>query len=79
MVIFWLSPGRSQRYAVAVRRVGLAVGTALVILGVFWAGRESGHGSLSVFWEHWWCPLPLAIIFLGVASVIVTVWCTPAT
>ena len=48
----------------------MVVGAVLVILGVFWAGRESGHGSLSVFWEHWWCPLPLAIIVLGVASVV---------
>jgi hypothetical protein len=50
------------------------VGVALVVLGAFWTGRESGHGSVSVFWEHWWCPLPLAIIVLGVASLIASRW-----
>jgi len=50
------------------------VGTVLVLLGVFWAGRESSHGSFSVFWEHWWCPLPLAIIVVGLASLIASRW-----
>ena len=52
------------------RRIGAAVGVLLILLGVFWTGRESSHGSLSVFWEHWWCPLPLAIVLLGVASLM---------
>ena len=46
------------------RRVGQAVGALLLLLGVFWAGRESSHG-LTAFWEHWWCPIPLALIGLG--------------
>jgi hypothetical protein len=49
------------------------VGTVLVLLGVFWSGRESSHG-LSAFWEHWWCPVPLAITVLGVAGVLVARW-----
>lgn len=56
------------------RRAGVAVGTVLVVLGVFWTGRESSHGSLSVFWEHWWCPVPLAIVVLGVASLVAARW-----
>jgi hypothetical protein len=40
-----------------------------MLLGVFWAGRESTHG-LAAFWEQWWCPIPLAVIVIGVASVI---------
>jgi hypothetical protein len=46
-------------------RAGQMLGLVLGILGLFWAGRESSHG-LSAFWEHWWCPLPLAAIFVGV-------------
>jgi len=52
------------------RRVGRAVGGILLLLGVFWAGRESSHG-LTAFWEHWWCPIPLALIGLGLAAVLV--------
>jgi hypothetical protein len=52
-----------------VRRVSLVVGPALIVLGFFWAGRESSHG-LAAFWEHWWCPLPLAMIALGSASLL---------
>jgi hypothetical protein len=40
-----------------------------MLLGVFWAGRESTHG-LAAFWEQWWCPIPLVVIVIGVASVI---------
>ena len=50
-------------------RVGQVLGAVLVVLGVFWAGRESDHG-LTAFWEHWWCPIPLVVIVLGAASVI---------
>jgi hypothetical protein len=48
-------------------RVMRALGVVLVVLGLFWTGRESDHG-LSALWEHWWCPLPLAAILLGVMA-----------
>ena len=51
------------------RQVGQAVGAVFLLLGIFWAGRESTHG-LGAFWEHWWCPIPLALILLGLASVL---------
>jgi hypothetical protein len=51
-----------------VKRVPQVVGGVLVLLGVFFAGRESGHG-MAAFWEHWWCPIPLAVIVLGALSV----------
>lgn len=49
-------------------RVSRVLGVVFVALGLFWTGRESGHG-LSALWEHWWCPLPLAAILLGVMAV----------
>jgi len=52
-----------------VKRVGLLLGAALVVLGAFWTGRESSHG-LAALWEHWWCPIPLAAILLGVAAIV---------
>jgi hypothetical protein len=52
------------------RRIGQVVGAVFLLLGVFWAGRESSHG-LAAFWEHWWCPIPLALIVLGLAAVLV--------
>jgi hypothetical protein len=52
------------------RRVGQVVGAAFLLLGIFWAGRESAHG-LAAFWEHWWCPIPLVLILLGVVAVLV--------
>ena len=52
------------------RRIGQIAGATLLLLGVFWAGRESSHG-LAAFWEHWWCPIPLALIVLGLAAVLV--------
>jgi hypothetical protein len=42
-----------------------------LLLGVFWAERESAHG-LAAFGEHWWCPIPLALIVLGLAAVLMT-------
>jgi len=45
------------------------LGVSFVVLGIFWTGRESTSG-LAAFWEHWWCPTPLAAIALGVSSVI---------
>jgi hypothetical protein len=52
-----------------VRKVGLIVAAVAVVLGVFWAGRESTHG-LGAFGDHWWCPIPLAMIAVGTAAVI---------
>jgi protein-S-isoprenylcysteine O-methyltransferase Ste14 len=52
-----------------VRRVGLILGAALVLLGVFGVGFESGHG-LDALYEHWWCLTPLVVIVLGLTSVI---------
>ena len=52
------------------RRSGQFVGALFLLLGVFWAGRESTHG-LAAFWEHWWCPIPLVLIVLGFAAVLV--------
>jgi hypothetical protein len=53
-----------------VRRIGITVGSVLVILGVFWVGRESSHG-IGALWEHWWCPTPLVVIALGVIATLV--------
>jgi hypothetical protein len=44
-------------------------GIVFLVLGLFWAGRESGHG-IAAFWEHWWCPLPLVAILFGVSAVL---------
>jgi hypothetical protein len=52
------------------RRVGQVVGAVLLLLGIFWAGRESAHG-LAAFWEHWWCPIPLVLILLRLIAVLV--------
>jgi hypothetical protein len=52
------------------RRIGQVGGVILLLAGVFWAGRESSHG-LSAFGEHWWCPIPLVLIVLGLAAVVV--------
>ena len=62
-----MSPGLSDNGVM--RRIGQVVGAILLLLGVFWAGRESSHG-LTAFWEHWWCPIPLALIVLGLAAVL---------
>jgi hypothetical protein len=51
------------------KRVSQALGAVLVLLGLFWAGRESDHG-LAAFWEHWWCPIPLAAILVGAVAVL---------
>jgi hypothetical protein len=45
------------------------LGAVLVLLGVFWAGRETDHG-LTALWEHWWCPLPLVAILLGLMALL---------
>ena len=53
------------------RRIGQVAGALVLLLGIFWAGRESSHG-LGAFWEHWWCPIPLVAIVLGLTAVLVT-------
>jgi hypothetical protein len=58
------------------RRIGQVAGGLSLALGIFWAGRESTHG-LAAFWEHWWCPIPLALILLGLATVITIRRTTP--
>jgi apolipoprotein N-acyltransferase len=50
-----------------VRRVGYLVGFLLVVTGIFWSGRESSHG-FGALWEHWWCPLPIIAIVIGLAT-----------
>jgi hypothetical protein len=45
------------------------LGVVLIVLGVLGAAFEGSHG-LAALWEHWWCLLPLALIVLGVTSVI---------
>ncbi|MBV8712567.1 MAG: hypothetical protein JOY56_12355 [Solirubrobacterales bacterium] len=49
------------------RRLGYSVGALLVLTGMFWSGRESSHG-FSALWEHWWCPIPIVAIALGIAT-----------
>lgn len=55
------------------RWIGQVVGGLFLVLGIFWTGRESTHG-LSAFWEHWWCPIPLVLMLLGIAALIATNW-----
>jgi hypothetical protein len=45
----------------AMGRTGQIAGAVVLLLGVFWAGRERAHG-LTALWEHWWCPIPLALL-----------------
>ena len=52
------------------RRISLVVGAVFLLAGVFWAGRESTHG-LGAYWEHWWCPIPLALILVGLVGLAV--------
>ena len=33
---------------------GAVVRRVLILVGLFWSGRESTHG-FSAFWDHWWC------------------------
>ena len=56
----------------AMRRISLIVGAVFLLLGVFWAGRESTHG-LGAFWEHWWCPIPLVLIVVGLVGLAFTI------
>jgi hypothetical protein len=52
-----------------VKRIGLVLGAGFVLVGIFGAWFEGSHG-LGAFWEQWWCPTPLVVIVLGVASLI---------
>jgi hypothetical protein len=47
-----------------VKRAMFVLASVLIVIGLFWAGRESSHG-LGAFVEHWWCPLPLVAIVAG--------------
>jgi uncharacterized protein (TIGR03382 family) len=49
------------------RRIGSLVGAFLVLAGMFWFGRESSHG-LAALWEHWWCPIPIVAVLVGLAT-----------
>jgi hypothetical protein len=60
------------------RRAAQVVGTAFLLLGLFWAGRVSSHG-ITAFWDRWWCPIPLALIVLGLVAVLVTRRPSPST
>ena len=42
----------------------------LLLLGIFWVGRESTHG-VGAFWEHWWCPIPIALVVVAAGAWIV--------
>lgn len=53
------------------RRLAFIIGPLLLLLGVFWTGRESTHG-LSAFGEHWWCPVPLVLIVIGLIAITLT-------
>jgi uncharacterized integral membrane protein len=53
------------------RRTWQVIGAVVLLLGVFWTGRESSHG-LTAFWEHWWCPVPLALIVAGLAGLLIS-------
>jgi EmrB/QacA subfamily drug resistance transporter len=66
-VVHWFFPGRDS--LAAMRRIAQVVGVVILLLGVFWVGRESGHG-VSALWEHWWCPTPLVLILLGFGTVL---------
>ncbi len=55
------------------RRAGQVGGGLALALGLFWAGRVSTHG-LGAYWEHWWCPIPLALILLGLIAVTAASW-----
>jgi hypothetical protein len=48
------------------RRIGYGLAAVLMLIGMFWSGRESTHG-LGALWEHWWCPIPIVAIVVGLA------------
>ena len=60
------------------RRIGYGFGTLLLLLGIFWSGRESAHG-FGALWEHWWCPLPVVAIVVGLATGLLLAWTSRQT
>jgi len=54
-----------------VKRFSLLLSAVFVILGVFWTGRESTHG-IGAFSEHRWCVIVLAMIWIGMAGLVVS-------
>ena len=40
-----------------------------MLVGMFWSGRESSHG-FGALWEHWWCPIPIVAIVVGLATAL---------
>jgi hypothetical protein len=50
------------------RHASRVAGLSLLFVGLFVAGRESAHG-LGAFSEHWWCPIPLIVIVLGLLTL----------
>ena len=69
--------GQDARLAAAqvrlgtMRRIGQVVGAIFLLLGGLLGWAREHHG-LTAFWDHWWCPIPLALIVLGFAAVLVT-------
>ena len=59
------------------RRAGRWLGVLLVLVGLFWAGRESTHG-IHAFWEHWWCILPVVSVVIGAVGVVLSRRPSPA-
>jgi len=69
-----VTPGNSIGW---VGRAVRLVAIVSVVLGLFWAGRESTHG-LTAFWEHWWCPVPVALTVAGAAAMLIARPTSPA-
>lgn len=70
----WISStcnSHETRLQSVMRRIGQIAGGLFLVLCISWTDRESTHG-LAAFWEHWWCPIPLALILLGLVTVITT-------
>jgi hypothetical protein len=70
--------GAFRNSIATMRRTGQVAAAVVLLLGVFWTGRETGHG-LNALWEHWWCPIPLALILVGLAALLATRRPTPTT
>jgi hypothetical protein len=47
-------------------------------LGSWALGVSGQRNGLAAFREHWWCPIPLAVMVLGVAGVIAAYRLSPA-
>jgi hypothetical protein len=53
------------------RRTGQVAGGLFLVWASSGPAGKSTHG-LTAFWEHWWCPIPLALTLLGLVIVITT-------